>query len=47
MRFVVTYIPRTLTGQVFFQLEPPHKSFQGAFSKASSVIWSSWPWRAR
>jgi hypothetical protein len=47
MRFLVTYILRILTGQVFLQREPPHKSFQGTFSKASSVIWSSWPWWAR
>jgi len=45
MRFLVTYILH-FDRAAFLQLEPPHNSFQGAFSKASSTSWSSWPWRA-
>ena len=36
MRFLVTYIPHS-DWAGFLQLEPPHKSFQGAFSKASTA----------
>jgi hypothetical protein len=46
MRFWVTYILH-FDRAAFLQREPPHNSFQGAFSKASSTSWSSWPWRAR